>query len=218
MSYLWKNYSEKKNYIIGKQLCPYMEVINSDEKIVQVNPLLRFSKIFSSVLEEDNGAQGVKYIDEEELNKIVNIIFHYLAQLDMVKGLDTSQRVMEMIRNEIESGIWGDEIQKLWDRLSQNDREYILYTLGHRVQNNNYSTFMEAIGRLFPLSSLCYEEKTSLFYLYVGAKETDYNNTKMALIIKLFWTLNSNLKIIWNYHYGIIGCEDTMHIDSIQII
>ena len=223
MAYLWENYSEKKDYQFDERICPYIEVLNQNTQTVNVNPLIRFSKIFNASfvdVDEDRFAFDAltDSIGEEGVKQIVNIMFHYLAQLDRTKGMDSSQRLIEELRNEIDCGIWGKKIQELLGELTEADRECVLYVLSRRIRYDNQSSFMEVIGRVFPVSSLCFEEKTKLFYLYVASEETDYNAKKLNLIKTLFWTLNKDLKVIWNHHYGIIGCDDTMHINSIQVV
>lgn len=223
MAYLWENYSEEKKYQIDEKLCPYIEVINQDLLTVYVNPLLRFSELFNASLEGDDEAVFAfdilrKMIGENGENQIINILFHYLAQLDQTKGLDSSQCLMEEIRSEIENGLWGIKIKNLLNILTEEDKDHILYYLSLRCNNENKSFFMDTIGNVFTISSLCYEEKTDLYYLYIGATENDYNLSKLDLIKLLFWPLNKNIKIIWNYHYGIIGCDDTMKIDRIQVV
>lgn len=223
MSYIWENYTINKKFIIGTKVCPYIEVFSNDNYAVEVNPLLRFTQIFNSSYYENCESQFAMdslkdYLDENGTEQIINILFHYLSQLDRCKGLDSIQRKIEKLGNEIEKGLWGSKIQELSKLLKYNDRECILYILSQRIHNDNQSYFMEAISRIFGVSSLCYEKKTKLYYLYIGAKCSDYNENILELIKILFWTLNHELVTIWGYHYGIIGSDDTMHIDSIQIV
>lgn len=223
MSYIWENYSEKREYQIDDKICPYIEVLNANTNLVSVNPLIRFSKIFNATY--NCGYNELFAIDtlSDEIGdggarNIINILFHYLAQIDKMKGLDSSQRLIEKLRDEIEAGMWGKKAQLLFSRLTETDRDCILYHLARRITDDKQSFFMETIGMLFPISSLCFDKKTHFYYLYIGCSETDYNVSKLELIITLFWTLNRELLIVWNHHYGVVGCDDTMHIDSIQIV
>lgn len=223
MSYIWENYSEEKEYQIDEKICPYIEVINANTHLVSVNPLIRFSKLFNATYNCDGKESFAmdslaEIIGGEGVKNIVNILFHYLSQIDRMKGLDSSQRLIEKIRDEIESGMWGRKAQHLFVGLTESDRDCILYYLSRRMTDDKQSFFMETVGMLFPISSLCFETKTSLYYLYIGNDETDYNVNKLELIKTLFWTINRKLNVVWNYHYGIVGCDDTMHIDSIQIV
>ncbi len=223
MAYLWENYSKAKDFRIAETICPYIEVLNQNTYVTNVNPLIRFSRIFDSSFGEGDERSFAldsltARIGSEGTENIVNVLFHYLAQLDRAKGLDHTQCVIEELRSEIEKGLWGERIKALTEAMICADRECILYVLAQRVLRDNQSFFMEAVGKLFAVSSLCYEEKTKLFYLYIGVEKNDYNIKKLDLIVSLFWTLNRKLEVVWNCHYGVVGCDDTMHVDSIQIV
>ena len=223
MAYIWEKYSKDNEYRITEKICPYLEVLNQNTYIVDVNPMIRLARIFDATFGDDNERAFAldsltSRIGAEGTGQIVNIIFHYLAQLDRTKGLDKIQRMIEGLQNEIEQGLWGNKIKALMKEMNDDDNESILYVLTQRVINDNESFFMDAVGKSFPISSLCYEEQTKLFYLYIGTGENDYNTRKLDLIICLLWPINKKLKVVWNQHYGIVGCDDTMHVDSIQIV
>lgn len=212
MAYIWEKYSADKEYATGKKICPYLEVYNDSPQRAEVNPLLRFSGIFEWL---HNEALKETINNQEELE---NVVFHYLAQLDRCKGMNCLQVIIERTRNEICNGYFGAEAEQLWKNLNYNDREIVLYELAQRLLADNHTFFMDAMNKLFPLSSLCYEKDTKIYYLYIGVKNTDYNQTKFKLLKVLFWNVNYILKPIWEKHYGIIGIRDTMHVGRIQIV
>ena len=176
MAYLWENYSKENEYHLAEKICPYVEVLNQNTYAVNVNPLIRFSRIFDSAFGDGNERTFAfdsltSLIGAEGTEQIVNVIFHYLAQLDRAKGLDKIQRMIEELQNEIEQGLWGKKIKALMGEMTDADRESILYVLTQRVISDHQSFFMEAVGKSFPISSLCYEEQTELFYLYIGSEK-----------------------------------------------
>ena len=224
MSYLWENYSVNKKYRIGKKICPYIEVLNSRTNPVDVNPLIRFSRIFNVSFQNASGGDVsafdalVENLPEKGVDQIVDVLFHYLAQLDRTKGLDSGQRLIEKLRDEVDRGMWGKKTKDLLREMTEVDRESILYVLSRRILVDRQSFFMEAVGKTFPFSSLCFEKETNVYYLYVGSEETAYNRQKLDLIKTLFWTVDWKLIVVWYCHYGIIGCDDAMRIGNIQII
>ena len=222
MSYLWENYSIDKKYRIGERISPYIEVLNSRTDPVDVNPLIRFSRIFDASFQDASGAVFAfdalsKNLSKEGVDQIVDVLFHYLAQLDRTKGLDSGQRIIEKLCDEIKRGMWGKNTNDWLEAMTEVDRESILYVLSRRVLVDRQSFFMEAVGKTFPFSSLCFEKETAIYYLYVGSEETEYNRQKLDLIKTLFWTVDWKLIVVWYCHYGIIGCDETMRIGNIQI-
>lgn len=209
MSYIWEKYSNEKHFKIGKRVCPCLEVFENDLEVaeIEVNPVVRFSEIVDS---------GITQYDNN--GDIFNIILHYLAQLDRVKGLSASQVMLEKIHNEITQGYWGELLAKQWKLISIRDQNIIVYHLAQRLWNDTQTYFMETIGKLFLKTSLCYEKTRELYYLYIMAEKNEYNMKLVGIVKYLFWNMNQSILIVWNYHYGIIGCEDTMRIDSIQIV
>lgn len=212
MPYIWEKYSKDKTYSIGKKICPYMEVFCNNRDRVEINPLIRFPDIAAAL--SDINLSG--YIEDKDA--LENVIFHYLAQLDKNKGLSYKQVIAEKLREEVGNGFWGEEISTLWKEIDPSDKEILLYVLVQKMLNDNQTFFMEAVGKMFLNSSLCYEEKNQQYYLYLGAAETEYNLIKIKMIKIMFWNLKSKLLIIWDKHYGIVGIDDTMRIDCIQIV
>ena len=207
MSYIWEKYSDNKHFSIGISVCPYLEVFENNSDYIEVNPMIRFSEILDlDIMKYDNNGD------------IQNVIFHYLAQLDRVKGLTYFQAVVEKVRNEIEKGYWGEVVAISWNNITNNAQEIILSNLAQRLLNDNQTYFMETIGKLFSEASLCYEEATELYYLYLREEENMYNKQLLKIVKHLFWNMDKKLLIVWKRHYGIIGCEDSMYIDYIQII
>lgn len=212
MAYIWENYTADKVFVSGKKVCPYMEIFHNSVNRTEVNPLLRFSELFELLHSEELDAT-IDGLDDSD-----NILFHYLAQLDKCKGMNYRQRIIESLREEMDAGYFGDREKVLWSELSLYDKNTVLYVLADRLLCDRDCFFMEAIKRLFELSSLCYEEKTDTYYLYLGVLKSVYNLNKFELIKSLFWPVKKKIVPVWTAHYGIIGVIDTMRIGAIQII
>ena len=187
MAYIWENYSSDKVFVSGKEICPYIEMFDEPSKRNEVNPLIRFSELFELLHSDDIN----EVIGNAEV--LDNILYHYLAQLDKCKGMNYKQRIIEMIRNELLEGYFGDKSKVLWSALNLTDKETVLYLLAERLLHDGDCYFMEAINKLFRHSSLCYEEKTDTYYLYVGEIDSNYNVNIYELIKKLFWSLIKNI-------------------------
>lgn len=212
MAYIWENYSFDKVFVSGKNICPYIEMFGEPSNRNEVNPLIRFSELFELLHSDDIN----EVISNAEV--VDNILYHYLAQLDRCKGMNYKQRIIETVRNELNAGYFGDKAKTLWFDLVLDDKETVLCLLVERLLHDSDCYFMEAVNKLFRHSSLCYEEKTDTYYLYVGEIDSNYNKNKYELIKTLFWPVKKLLIPVWDTHYGIIGITDTMKINAIQIV
>ena len=102
MAYIWENYSGDNRYRVGEKICPYIEAFNQRPPAINVNPLIRFARIFNASFRDVSGEVFafdalVENIRKEGVDQIINVLFHYLAQLDRMKGLDTGQRLIEKL-------------------------------------------------------------------------------------------------------------------------
>ena len=209
MSYIWENYDENNEYVINKSVTPYLEVFDNSTHKIAVNPLLRFASIFGDII-----------TNLSEYADINNVALHYLAMMDKSFGMNYFQMLLEKIRNDFINGYYGQKVKNLWEIMNDKDKNTSLYYTALRLLNDDKSFFMEALGKSFPASSLAYDKESALYFLYIGAENTSYNKSKLELLITLFANINMTLKLktVWKYHYGVIGDQNTMRINAIQIV
>ena len=210
MSYIWEDYDENNKYVINKSVTPYLEVFDNSTHEIAVNPLLRFASIFENIITNLS----------EYADSLNNIALHYLAMLDKSFGMNYFQMLLEKIRNDFINGYYGQKVKYLWEIMNDEDKNTSLYYTALRLLNDDKSFFMEALGKSFPASSLAYDKESALYFLYIGAENTSYNKSKLKLLITLFANINMTLKLktVWKYHYGVIGDQNTMRINAIQIV
>lgn len=60
------------------------------------------------------------------------------------------------------------------------------------------------------------EEKVELL-LYIQQKKTEKNSKKVELIQEIFLPVGYHIEVYWQYHFGIIGLEETMMLDRIAL-
>ena len=221
MAYIWENYSEDKRFRTGERISPYLEIAFPDSAGADVNPLLRFARIFEELAELRRYSGGT--VPREDISDISrdteNLLFHYLAQMDLLAGLDARQIRVNALEREILTGSFGSFCAAHWQALTRHDRRVILYTLAQRYESVTIGgCFFEAAQKLWEYVSILYEPSTELYYLYIYARKTDYSAMLLEMITLLFWDIQCSLRVFWYYHYGIIGAEDSMRISEIQIV
>ena len=207
MSYIWEDYRAEKIFRTGKKISPYMETAENNHVLCEVNPLIRFSEIFS-----DSGVLS----ENEEL---ANMIFHYLAMTDMLSGISENQIKANWLEKEILKGSFGEKLRGNWNRIQLRHQEILLYTLLHRLETQQIENeFFNACKKLFESTSLIYEKNTDTYYFYISEDKTEYNEMLLDTAVMMFWDIQYRLEIIWKNHYGIIDSDDTMKIHNIYIL
>ncbi len=214
MEYLWQQYDKNNKYVIAQSLSsPYLEVQGMVDGCIEINPLFRFEKIFSSLFSEDDCV-----LDINLKKKIENILIHYLANLDFYYGLHKFILEEEQIEQEIEKNFYGEKIKKIYINLAKKEQMIILSLLNYKNKiNNKKSLFCEAISKIFPKAILYFYKEKRKFLLYIAENDTKENIDKMILIEDLFLDNICNLEVFWNKHFGIIEENNTMSIDNIVI-
>ncbi len=53
--------------------------------------------------------------------------------------------------------------------------------------------------------------------IYIGADNNDLNRGKIDLLQEMFLPIGYSTRMFWKNHFGIIGVNDTMKIDEIEI-
>ncbi len=225
MNYIWNNYKKDLIYRIDdNNFSPYIEDIAIDTKVRNVNPLIRFGEIFYPLVElfkveEYNSEEG-----EAFLYYIENIIFHYLAQLDRKTGIHRFSIEEFEIEEEIKRCYYGELVAKTYLKLIDSEKKIIKNFL--RLQNYSNGRelfFREVIQKIF-INSLCYfypDDNKIIVYLPQRENDTNVNGLlnqeKFEMIQDLFIDVTANVKIFWEYHFGIINRDETMKIDNISI-
>lgn len=228
MNYIWdmviraeRNGLDKKNikFLAAGVYSPYMELsyenINNTEvqQEVEINPYYRYDSIFKDFLD-------VNYSDERELREtLFDILIHLLTDIDIVQGMNKKEYYMRFVLRDIDNGIFGNGIKEKINYFNKDEKEIIagniirIYGMGEAIY-----LFKDTVKKIFK-KSLIYanrEEKDELI-VYAGQKKNHYSRQKMELIRELFLPVGFHAEIYWEHHFGIIGFDEVMMIDSIAL-
>lgn len=87
----------------------------------------------------------------------------------------------------------------------------------HRI-NNPFIPFEKALKKFFDTIYIYqHKEKPANYILYISNKKSSVNEDKLELIKALFFDATCSLEVFWEYHFGIIGINETMKINQIAI-
>lgn len=184
MSWLWENYRRDGLYSVAwRPAAPSLEV-GSDP--FAVNPLIRFSTVFSPLAEA-----GLAHPPELE-----DALLRFLARLDINCGLDRRELALRRLDIELRDGQWGREIGKTYRELSEDEKLAALNLLFECEKGSNL-VLDRALSKFFPGSRAYIVEKSGDILVALPQAETREGSRKLAFILDLFLPLSRRVHLSW---------------------
>lgn len=231
MSYIWNSLLKAEEEGIGKNniefvkaeiISPYIEVLFDDlnatnlpdDNKIEVNIYYRFYEIFKDLFSAD-------YKEHEKLREILlDILLHYLGELDLKSGISRNQLYKVFIYNDMKNGAFGESLKNNIKGFNKKELDIFLdgvitlYSTG-----TSMLLFKRVLKNIF-INCSCYEniEDTRKIYIYVNIKESRCDREKLKAIIDTFLPLNTKILIFWDKHFGVIDKGATMKIDNIVMV
>lgn len=188
------------HFVPAKVYSPYMELSHADlnaaavEQEVEVNPYYRFYDIFRDLFDPNNAE------DSELRETLFDLIIHFLAELDLMQGMNKREYQIRFTLREMQEGVFGERIRQRLKLFGREEQEVIaghvlrLFDTGEAVH-----LLRELLVRMFPRSTLyanC-EDKDELL-LYIGEEERPETREKLELILELFYRYASKRRFTGN--------------------
>lgn len=218
--YLWnildleESTGRKKNLYIYDNCCSPYEVRMSKVKSFDygIDITKRFRNLFKAYLhykathlKEENSQEELPYFELE------NKILHILGEIDLMSGINISYVIRKNILKEILT-----EDEALLFTQEEKNKIVINYYKMKKI-HNNIPVFFEIIKELFTNAYAYIHKPTKQIFIYTSDKKNEKNMKKMDTVIKIFLDIFFDVDIFWEYHFGIIGVDNTMKIGKIQL-
>lgn len=186
-----------------------------DSGTIELNLLYRFADMFQDILAPEH--IGLKEEEYEEFRMFfADAVLHAVLYTDLRHGLSKRDLYIRKIREELLDGtFWKGAVRafRQIERLKQNRLAALL--LSQMETGSSLIIFRRAVLILYPeamLYQMRYERKKLL--LYLSSRKTDAGEQIMQLVQDLFLPTGFELRIFWQYHFGVIGIEDAMKLDE----
>ncbi len=223
MAYIWENYNYERRFEVDiENTSSYVEIWDDGGESIKVNVLKRFENIFfpEGIIKDSEDFKELedKYRNIDKYKWISNILLHYLAQLDLLKGITRKEEMIQMKNKEVHKYL-NDELNSFFLRLNQENQYKILNLLVEKEKRENrVSLFDTALKELFGTVQIYDDSYDEIIYIYVDAEENEYNQKMYELIKTLFKDMFVQDYVMWkNQHPGIIEIEKTMKIGLISV-
>ena len=227
MSFLWQTDFEKKTfYVEDRFFSPYMEIDNLRGSKLGVNPFLRFRNIFVPILEHFSAEEGtfsfnnIQDIERRrrEREEIENVLFQYLARLDTVRGKHLISLQEDGIEKEIKEGRYGSFVKQIFAKLNDIERNTVKsYLLQHYKRNGKISFYREVVQAFFPGSVLYIHSADKKLLLYIPHNREKDKEEKLWMLDFLFLDAGQVTDVYWNEHFGILGRDWSMQLDTLVL-
>lgn len=230
MNYLWEVLLEARQqkieenhirFMMASEYSAYMEVshpfLNQEEveagQVVEVNPYYRFYDIFKELYHPE--IREYRKLRES----VTNLIYHQLAENDAMSGMTKEEYYKKLLFQDLLDGAYGTMAKEAAEMLDRDEREIVLSGLLRQYQTgSSLDIFKDMMEALIP-DNIVYQSNENFYeiFVYVGGKKNKKTETKMNFLLQMFMELPYQVDIYYEYHFGIIGMEDTMKMDEITL-
>lgn len=230
MNYLWEVMLKAKElgilekdmqFQVSKHYSGYMEVscpyLNQDtlgdKPVVNVNPFYRFYSIFKDLYHPDMREY------HQSRRSLTNLIFHQLAENDVVSGMTKEAYYKKMLFQDFADTIYGTGAMAAMGLFDRNEQEIILSGLLRQYETgSSLDIYKDMMEELVP-NNIIYRNNDDFheIMVYIGHKRDKTIAAKIEHLIQLFVEIPYTVEIYYEYHFGIIGIDETMQMDEIAI-
>lgn len=230
MNYLWEVELEAKKAGIKREnirFChtsnssPYMEVsLDSLNQVniqgineIPVNTYFRFYSIFKDMFRP--GYQEYTALRES----LTNLILHMIASNDARKGMTREEYNKKMLLKDIHTDCFGIEIKKQFELFERPRQEILLsgWLRSYRA-GSSLTSFTDMIHAVIDDSIVYHsKDKSDEILIYTSLKNTLESEQKLSLLADIFLPVRYQVIVFYEYHFGIMGIDDTMIMDEIAM-
>lgn len=183
------------------------------ETVIGVNTYCRFYSIFKHMFQPDQ--KEYPYLR----NSLTNLILHMLAENDAKRGMTKEEYYKKLLIYDIQNGVFGNEAIQVFDHMEKEEQDKLMsgWLRSYRT-GSSLTIFIDMIHSLID-NSIVYHNNDfpEELLVYTGSRKTDELEQRLQFLIELFLDIQYRVEIYYEYHFGIIGMQDTMQIDDIAI-
>lgn len=231
MNYIWEMLlkADEQNiprkdikFVRASVYSPYMELafsnLNStslpDNNIIEVNESYRFYEIFKDLF-------NINVQESQELREVIlDILLHYLGELDLKQGLNKTEIYKKFLYKDILNNVFGEKLAQDIIFFEKEEIDILLngfitlYKTGTSIQ-----LFKRVLREILKKSIIYFnKEKPKNIYIFLDEIKDKELTSKVNVILETFLPINMNPLIFWDKHFGIIGINNTMKINETVMV
>lgn len=208
-------------FVPAQTFSPYMECLPTDinqmeiqnNLTIEVNPNFRYEDIFARILDVDNW---------EHLPRLQQFLFdfwiHEIFTVECLSGMTRQTFETGYLEYELLHGNLGWQYSKEWTLFNAKEQKQImnqlmkLYATGDAVLL--FGNALEAVYE----DSYIYLLNQEQILIYIGAYENYSDKRKISFLQDMFLPMGAKVDIYWDRHFGILGIDETMILDEVELV
>lgn len=186
--------------------------------VIELNLLYRFADIFQEILApEGMGLDGGEYA--QFCRYLTDMVLHTILYTDLRHGLTRRELYIHKILDELKDGTFWKGMTgdfALIGRAKQG--RFAALVLRQMETGSSLRIFRKGVLILYP-DAMLYQIKKEpkKLLLYIRYPKTDTDEHRLRFVQDMFLPVGFELRVFWQYHFGIIGAEGTMKLDEMAL-
>ena len=201
-----------------EQSFPCINERSVETNVIGLNLLYRFADIFQEILApetlglgEGEYAQFCRYLTDAAL--------HTILYTDLRHGLTRRELYIHKILEELRDGTFWKGTMADFGMIGRAEQgRFAALVLRQMETGSSLQIFRKGILVLYP-DAMLYQIKKEpkKLLLYIRYPKTEEREHQLRFVQDMFLPIGFELRVFWQYHFGIIGAEGTMKLDKMAL-
>lgn len=201
-----------------EQSFPCINEKNVPGHVIELNLLYRFADIFQEILapegigsKEGGYAQFSRYF--------IDSVLHAVLYTDLRHGLTRREIYIHKILEELRNGTFWRDMAADFGLIEESKQgRFASLVLSQMEVGSSLRIFRRGVLVLYP-DAMLYQikEEPKKLLLYIRYPKTEKREHQLRFVQDMFLPVGFELRVFWQYHFGIIGAEGTMKLDEMAL-
>jgi len=201
-----------------EQSFPCVNEKKVENSVVELNLLYRFADIFQEILApegmglgEGEYAQFCRYF--------VDAVLHAVLYTDLRRGLTRRELYIYKILEELKDGTFWAGLAERFALIGRHKQGRLAALVLRQMETgSSLGLFRRAVLVLYPRARLYQIKKEpKKLLLYISLQKTQEEERRLSFAEDMFLPVGYELRVFWQYHFGVIGVEGTMKLDEMAL-
>lgn len=216
---------EELFFVQAEEYSPFFEqsfpCINEkkvESEVIELNLLYRFSDIFQELLAPESLG-----LEEQEYGQFcryfTDAVLHDILYTDLRHGLTRREIYIHKILEELRDGTFWKEAAGDFNMIEHTKQaRFAALVLTQMETGSSLQIFRKGVLILYP-DAMLYQIKKEpkKLLIYIRNPKTEKGECQLQFVHDMFLPVGFELRVFWQYHFGIIGAEGTMRLNEMAL-